>query len=618
VEAEKAMEVIRDTTSAIPSSCDTVARLFRHAAAARGERVAMMHKHLGIWQPVTWRDYGERARWTGLGLDALGLRPREAAGVLAETIPEWLFTDMGIIGTGAISVGLCATSSPEQVEYLVNDSGARFLFVGDEEQLDKVLERRNGMQGLVRVIVYDMTGLKRFQDPLVMSYADLLSLGQTAEAKGPEGRGGAVEAVQPEDPAIIVYTSGTSGPPKGAIISHRNLIFAIDRWGEVAPTVDADDTLAFLPLCHIAERMMTSMRPLAYGGVVHFAESPDTVQENLREVSPTVFFAVPRIWEKGHSTVTMALQDATTLQRAVFRIANRVGHAVADRRAARMAVPLWLRALYVLAELVVLRKTRRLLGLSRARLIGSGAAPISPAIMRWYAALGIPIFEMYGQTECTGIATFSRAEECALGTVGRPLSGTEVRLAPDQEILIRGEHVFQGYLNKPERTAEAIRDGWLHTGDLGAITPEGRLRITGRKSDIIVTSSGTNITPSEIENRLKGSPYISDVVVIGDGRSYLTALLLIDLENVTRYAQASRIPFSDYASLARAPAIRDLVWGEVEKVNRQVADGERIRKIHLLDILLDAEDEQMTPTLKLRRKVVCQKYAREIEAMYGG
>ncbi len=603
--------------NAIPAGCDTVARLFRHAVAARGQRAAMMHKGLGIWQTVTWRDYGERARWTGQGLVALGLKPREVAGILAETMPEWLFTDMGIIGTGAVSVGLCATSSREQVEHLVNDSGARFLFVGDEEQLDKVLERRTSMPGLARVIVYDMAGLKGFEDPLVMSYADLLALGQSAEAKGPEDWGRAVDAVRPEDRAILVYTSGTSGPPKGAILSHRNLMFAIERWGEVAPTVESDDTLAFLPLCHIAERIMTSMRPLAYGGVVHFAESPDTVMENLREVSPTVFFAVPRIWEKAHSIVTMALEDATPLQRTVFQGASRVAYAVSDLRIAGTAIPRWLRVLHWLAELIVLRKTRRLLGLSRARLIGSGAAPISQTIMRWYAALGIPIFEMYGQTECTGVATFYRADEYALGTVGRPLSGTEVRLAPDQEILIRGEHVFQGYINRPERTAEAIRDGWLHTGDIGAATPEGRLRIIDRKGDIIVTAGGMKVTPSEIENRLKESPYVADVVVIGDGRRYLTALVLIDQENVTRYAQANRIRFTDYASLAHAPAIRELVWGEVQKVNRKVAEGEQIRKIHLLDILLDAEDEQMTPTLKLRRKIVGQKFAREIEAMYG-
>jgi long-chain acyl-CoA synthetase len=602
----------------IAPGCDTVAKLFRHTAAARGERAAMMHKDFGIWQKVTWRDYAERARWTGLGLAALGLRPRGVAGVLAETIPEWLWTDMGIIGLGAVSVGLYPTSSREQVEYIVNDSGARFLFVEDEEQLDKVLERRERMPKLARVIVYDMTGLKRFADPLVMSYADLLELGRAEDAQALRRWDEFVDATRPEDRAVLVYTSGTTGPPKGAILSHRNLIFAIDRWGEMAPTRESDDTLAFLPLCHMAERMMTAMRPLAYGGVVHFAESPDTVLENLREVSPTVFFAVPRIWEKLHSLVTMTLQDATPLQRAMFRRASAIAYAVADRKMAKRPVPLWLRALYGLAEVLVLRNTKRLLGLSRARLIGSGAAPISQEIMRWYVALGIPIFEIYGQTECSGIATFYRPEEFALGTVGRPLSGTEIRLSPEHEIVIRGAHVFEGYLNKPERTADAIRDGWLHTGDIGAFTAEGRLKITDRKSDIIITSGGKNITPTEIENRLKFSPYITDAIVIGDRRNYLTALVMIDQENVTKYAQTNRIPFTDYASLTRAPAVKELVWSEVEKVNKLLANVERIRKIHLLDILLTAEDEEMTPTLKLRRKFVNEKYKKEIEAMYGG
>jgi long-chain acyl-CoA synthetase len=605
-------------SASIPAGCDTVAKLFRHTAAARGARVAMMHKDFGIWQKVTWNEYAARARWTGLALAALGLKPREVAAILAETIPEWLFTDMGIIGLGAVSVGLYPTSSREQVEYILNDCAARFLFVEDEEQLDKVLERRERLPNLARVIVYDMTGLKRLADPLVMSYDELLALGKAEEAKAPARWDALVDATRPADRAILVYTSGTTGPPKGAILSHANLVFAIDRWGEMAPTCDGDDTLAFLPLCHMAERMMTAMRPLAYGGTVHFAESPDTVLENLREVSPTVFFAVPRIWEKLHSLVTMTLQDATVLQRALYRRASAVAHAVADRKMAGKPVPLALRALNALAQLLVLRNTKRLLGLSRARLIGSGAAPISQEIMRWYVALGIPIFEIYGQTECSGIATFYKPEEFALGTVGKPLSGTEIRLSPEQEIVIRGPHVFQGYLNKPERTADAIRDGWLHTGDIGAFTPEGRLRITDRRSDIIITSGGKNITPSEIENRLKFSPYVTDAIVIGDRRNYLTALVMIDQENVTKYAQTQRIPFTDYASLTRAPAIKELVWAEVEKVNKQLANVERIRKIHLLDILLTAEDEEMTPTLKLRRKFVNEKYKKEIEAMYGG
>ena len=602
----------------ISPGCDTVAKLFRHTAAARGAAAAMMHKDFGIWQKVSWSDYAAKARASGLGLAALGLAPGEVAAILAETIPEWLWTDMGIIGLGAVSVGLYPTSSREQVEYIVNDSGARFLFVENEEQLDKVLERRERMPKLARVIVYDLTGLKRFADPLVISYDELLALGEAEAAKNPGRWDSFVDATQPSARAILVYTSGTTGPPKGAILSNANLIFAIDRWGDMAPTTARDDTLAFLPLCHMAERMMTALRPLGFGGVIHFAESPDAVMENLREVSPTVFFAVPRIWEKLHSLVTMTLQDATPLQRWGFARAIAVAYAVADRKMAGKRVSLPLRAAYALAQLLVLRNTKRLLGLSRARLIGSGAAPISQEIMRWYVALGIPIFEIYGQTECSGIATFYRPEEFALGTVGRAIRGTEVKLSAEGEILVSGKHVFEGYLNKPERTAEAVRDGWLHTGDIGALAANGLFKITDRKSDIIITSGGKNITPSEIENRLKFSPYVTDAIVIGDKRNYLTALIMIDQENVVKYAQTQRVPFTDYGSLTRAPAIREMVWAEVEKVNKTLANVERVRKIHLLDILLTAEDEEMTPTLKLRRKYVNQKYKNEIEAMYRG
>jgi long-chain acyl-CoA synthetase len=606
------------TQSRIPADCDTVARLFRHTAAERGAGVALMHKDFGVWQPIRWRDYAERARHTGLGLADLGLTSHEVVAILAETIPEWLFTDMGILGNGAVSVGLYPTSSAAQVAYIVNDSGARFLFVEDEEQLDKVLERRSDIPRLERVIVYDMAGLKRFSDPFVLSYEELLARGRQRAAQHPGDWDERIDATRPTDRAILVYTSGTTGPPKGAILSHANLIFAIDRWGDMAPTHEGDDTLAFLPLCHMAERMMTAMRPLAYGGVVHFAESPETVLENLREVSPTVFFAVPRIWEKLHSLVTMTLQDATPLQRTLYGRASAIAHAVADRQMAGQPIPPGLALLRAIAEIGVLRNTKRLLGLDRARLIGSGAAPISKDIMRWYVALGIPIFEIYGQTECSGIATFYRPDEYALGTVGTPLPGTEVRLSDEGEIVIRGPHVFEGYLNKPDRTADAIREGWLHTGDIGAFTPEGRLKIVDRKSDIIITSGGKNITPSEIENRLKFSAFVADAIVIGDRRNFLSALIMIDQENVVRYAQAQRITFTDYASLTRAQAIRDLIWSEVENVNRQLANVERIRKIHLLDILLTAEDEEMTPTLKLRRKYVNEKYKQEIEAMYRG
>ncbi|MGE0735550.1 MAG: long-chain fatty acid--CoA ligase [Alphaproteobacteria bacterium] len=602
----------------IPAGCDTIAKLFWHRVQTHGPSLAMTHKEFGIWQRITWSQYGERAKWTGLALATLGLKPGDVAGILSESIPEWLWTDYGIICSGAISVGLYPTSSRDQVEYILNDSRARFLFVEDEEQLDKILERRERLPHLVRVIVYDMTGLKKFSDPLVMSYAQLLELGRAEDEKRPDLWPQLVGRATPDDAAIFVYTSGTTGPPKGAMLSHRNLIFAIDRWGDMAPTTDGDDTLAFLPLCHMAERMMTGLRPLNYGGVVNFAESPDTVMENLQEVAPTVFFAVPRIWEKLHSLVVMTLQDGTALERFVYNQAMRVAYKVADRKMAHQPISAWLRVQYALADLFVLRNTKRMLGLGRARLIGSGAAPISSEVMRWYVALGLNMFELYGQTECSGIATYYQPTDYALGKVGRAIRGTELKIGPDGEIMLRGPYVFMGYHNKAEKTADAIRDGWLFTGDVGMVGNDGMLKLTDRKSDIIITSGGKNITPTEIENKLKFSPYITDAIVIGDARNYITALIMIDQDNVMKYAQTNRIPFTDYASLTRAAGIHELIQAEIDNVNKTLSNVETIKKFRLLQLLLTAEDEEMTPTLKLRRKFVNQKYKGEIDAMYGG
>ena len=607
---------LRSDSIPVPDGCTSLAKLFVHRVQTRADQTAMCHKRHGIWQHISWGDYGASARSIALGLAALGLRPGEVVAILAESVPEWLFADMGAICAGCVSVGIYPTSSRDQVRYIVNDSGARVVFVEDEEQLDKVLERRGEMPALLRIVVFDMDGLHNFSDPMVIGLADLVGLGKGHDASHPDQWQAGVAASAPTQAAIIVYTSGTTGAPKGALISHANLLFAIDHWSEFAPTHAGDDTLAFLPLCHMAERLFSAMRPLGYGGVVYFVESPDAVLENLQEVQPTVFLAVPRIWEKLYSLVSVTQEEATALEKWVYRTALDVAYRVADRRMARETPGRALRLAYRVADWVALRNTRKLIGLDRARLIGSGAAPISSELMRWYVALGLNMFELYGQTECTGVATYYRPDEFLLGSVGRPLAGTELAIAPDGEILLRGPHVFLGYHNQPEKTAASLQGGWLHTGDVGVLDAAGCLRITDRKSDIIITSAGKNITPSEIENRLKFSIYINDAIVIGDKRNYLTALVMIDQENVERYAQKNRIVFTDYASLTRSADIRTMLWNEVNKVNQLLSHAEQIKKIRLLDILLTAEDEEMTPTLKLRRRYVNDKYRAEIEAMY--
>jgi len=601
----------------VAAGADTVSKLFWAVAGERGATIAMTHKEHGIWKAITWAEYGRRAQLAGLGLCALGMQPGDLVTILSESIPEWLFADMGVLGAGGISVGIYPTSSRDQVAYILNDSAAVYLFLEDEEQLDKYLERRDRLSGIRKVIVFDMEGLRAFRDPMVMSFDELLALGEAHEAAHPTLWQERIACSQSDRAAIFVYTSGTTGPPKGAMLSHRNILFSIARFAEAVETTEHDQTLAFLPLCHMAERTMTAFRPLGYGGIVNFAESPDTVMENLREISPTVFFAVPRIWEKLHSLVVVTLMDATRLEQWAYRQAMKIGYAVAERQLDHAPVPAGLRALHWLCSITVLRNVKKLTGLDKARLIGSGAAPISPDVLRWFIALGIPMIEMYGQTECSGLATAMSPRDIKLGTVGKPLQDTEVVISPEGEILIRGPHVFLGYHNKPERTRDAIdAQGWLHSGDIGMIDNQGFVKITDRKNDIIITSGGKNITPTEIENKIKFSPYVTDAIVIGDRRNYLTCLVMIDHDNVAKFAQDRKINFTDYKSLTNLPEVKDLIWAEVEKVNGTLSNVESIKKISLLDILLTAEDEEMTPTLKLRRKFVNDKYGDVINRMY--
>ena len=594
----------------------TLPSLFLRVVGERGDAVAMREKHLGIWRAVTWRQYGERARRSGLGLVALGLQPRDVVSIIADNGPEWLYTDMGTLCVGGVTNGIYTTDAPRQVEYIVNDSGTRFFFAGDEEQLDKVLEVRARCPQLVKIIVFDTEGLHGFKDEQVLSFEQLLDLGAQYDAEHPGAWEAMVEIAQPEDLATLVYTSGTTGPPKGAMLSHRNILFQLgyaDFLGEPRPD---DQQLSFLPLAHVAERTFTVFYPLRTGATVNFAESIDTVPDNLREVAPAVFFAVPRIWEKFYSAVALRMRDATGLGVLAYRWALGVGMRMAQRRIEGRRPSTGLRVLYGLADVLVLDNIKRSLGLHRVRGAATGAAPIAPDLIRWYMALGLDLREVYGQTENCGLATAMPPERIRLGTVGVARPDTDVRLSPQGEILLKGPHVFMGYYKNPERTAQSIVDGWLHTGDVGRMDADGFVTITDRMKDIIITAGGKNITPSEIENELKFSPYISDAVVIGDQRKYLSALIMIDHETVAQFAQERNVPFTNFASLCRAREVQDLIWGEIERVNKQVARVETIKKFRLIEQLLTAEDEELTPTMKLKRTFVNRKYKDVIDSMY--
>jgi long-chain acyl-CoA synthetase len=597
--------------------CDTLPKLFRHRVREFGDKVAMREKHLGIWSAVSWGAYGERARAVGMGLVSLGLQRGDVVSVLAENIKEWLFTDLGTQCAGGVTNGVYTTDAAKQVAYLVNDSKTRFLFVENEEQLDKFLEQRDSMPGLVKVFVYDMEGLRDFRDDMVMSIDELYTLGDAYHRAHPDLWDRLIDASKPDELAMLIYTSGTTGPPKGAMISQRNCLAQMVLTRNRLPLGPKDEQLSFLPLSHIAERSFSALWPLSVGSIINFAENLETVPENIREVSPSVFFAVPRIWEKFHSGITIQMKDATRFGKWAYATALRVGLRVVEYQVQGRPVPLWLRGLRWIADKTVFANIRRMLGLEKVHYTATGAAPISPDLIRWYMAIGVNMYELYGQTESTGVITSNGAGVIKVGSVGTVVDGGELRLSPDGEVLYRSPLNFMGYLNQPEKTAEVLdADGWLYTGDVGVIDEDGFLRITDRMKDIIITAGGKNITPSEIENQLKFSPYINDAVVIGDGRRFLTCLVMIDQDNVEKFAQDNNIPFTNYTSLCRAEEVKNLIWEEIEKVNKNLARVETVKYFRLIEQRLDAEDEELTPTMKLKRKLVNEKYKDMIDSMY--
>ena len=602
---------------AVLTVAETLPKSFLLAVATRGGRPALREKVLGIWKTITWNDWLTRSKEIAFALDGLGFRPGDVASVLANTVPEWCYADMGIICAGGVSSGIYPTDSAKQVAYLINDSRTRVLFVEDDEQLDKALEVRGRCPTLERIVIFDMEGLAKFADPMCVSLEAFLAEGRARMAGREDYWDAMVASRGPDDLAILVYTSGTTGPPKGAMLSHRNIVTQMRHASDVLSYCEGDERLAFLPMCHVAERIAGCYYGIATGAISNYAESPETMPENMRELQPTLLGAVPRVWERFYSAIMIALKDATWLERRAYELAIAAGYRIADARLAKREPTLFARIGFALAYRFVLRNIRLMIGIDRSRWLFTGAAPIAPDLIRWYLALGANMYEVYGQTENAGLATVMPPNAIKLGTVGKPVPYGEVTVSPEGEILIRGDFVFMGYLNQPDRTAQTVdRDGWLHTGDVGLIDNEGYVRITDRMKDIIITAGGKNITPSEIENQLKFSPYISDAVVVGDKRPYLTCLVMIDQENVEKFAQDNAVPFTNYASLCRAGEVRDLIWGEIEKVNANFARVETIKRFHLIEQQLTPEDDELTPTMKLKRKFVNEKYRQEIEAMY--
>src|SRR5690554_1549638 len=569
-------------------------------ARRNDDGLALRVKRLGLWTGISWREYSARVDGLAREMIELGHEPGDRVAILCENRPEWLIADLAIQTAGGATVGVYTTSSPEQLAYHVNHSGAVGLVLEDAEQLEKWLNTRHLCPSVRWVLVVEPEDVEG-----TLAWEDVVARGRQRYAEDPGPVDERLAAIGPDDTALFIYTSGTTGDPKGAMLTHANLLWAIDSLSDAVPMNEKDELLSFLPLSHIVERLISVTAPLKFGYKVSFTENLDTVLTNLQEIRPTVFFAVPRIWEKMYSLVELHMKDANAIKRWAYGAAMRAVRGNGGRRGAATAV----------AHLAVLRLLRLRLGLDRVRVAISGAAPISADILSYFRAIGVDVREGYGLTESTGIIAIHRSK-VRLGTVGPAFKGVEIRIADDGEILSRSPGNFKGYHSDPEATAEALEVGWLHTGDIGELDADGNLSITDRKKDILITAGGKNIAPQKIENQLKSSIYINDAVVIGDKQRYLVALLVLDEDNITHWAMERQLSYSTYTDLALNPEVRELIEAEVERVNGTLARVETIKRFAILPKRLYHEDGEVTATLKVKRSSLASKYKDLIEELY--
>lgn len=599
----------------------TLPQLLVRWEEAAPNRVALRQKDLGRWREITYGEWCATTRAAGAGLADLGLGRGDRIGILAENRSEWFYACLAGQGLGAVVFGVYPTNPADELAYQVSDSGARLLVVEDQEQLDKAVEILDRCPTLERVIVIERKGTvgPLYSDPRLVHWDTVVRRGEEVLAADPRRWDRELEGAQPDDVAVIIYTSGTTGPPKGAMLTWRNIVSAIRIHAGYFGVSPKDEVLSYLPLCHVAEQVMSLYDGVGCGVTVNFAESVDTVNENLREIRPTLFFAVPRVSEKILAGVEMRMADSSRLKRANFRFWRPIGEWLARRSLARRPHrTVWYeRPIALLAWIFLFRSLQAHTGLSRVRIGMSAGAPIAPEVLFFFRAMGVPIIEAYGQTECTGMATANDVDDFVLGTVGKPFPGTEVRLADDGEILVRGDCVFAGYWQRPDATAATVDpDGWLATGDVGEWSGDGRLKITDRKKDIIITSGGKNLSPSEIENKLKISPFVKEAIVIGDRRKYVTALIQIEFDTVSDWAKRRSLLFTTYRDLAEKPEVHELVDGVVREANNVLARVEQVKTFRILTRELDQDDGELTATMKVKRRAIAERYHDLIEEMY--
>jgi long-chain acyl-CoA synthetase len=605
---------------AVLTVADTIAKSFLLAAETRGDRPAIREKKFGIWQPTSWRQWLHISKDIAFALHAIGFKPGDVASIIANAVPEWVYADMGILCAGGVSSGIYPTDSAAQVEYLVNDSATRVIFAEDEEQLDKILSCRARCPTLQKIIVFDMEGLSGFNDPMVLSLAEFMALGQNHEQGGEALWEAMVSSRGADDLAILVYTSGTTGPPKGVMLSHHAIMVSAHAIEEIIPLEVGGRLISWLPAAHIAERMAHHYIPVIYAGSITCCPNPREVVSFLPQVRPTWFFAVPRIWEKLKAGLDTMLAAQPEEQRAPMEAALSASIERVRLMQCGEPVPPELEETWAKADEQMFSHLRAMLGLDQAIAVNAGAAPTPVEVLEFFHAVGIELAELWGMSETCGFGTCNRPGAVKIGTVGPPSPGVELTLGDDGEVLVRGEFLMLGYRNAPEKTAEAVdAEGWLHTGDIGEIDEDGYLKIVDRKKEIIINAAGKNMSPANIEAAIKTStPLIGQAVTIGDRRPYNTALIVLDADFAPQWAAQQGLEGKSLDELASEPAMVEAVQAGVDAANEKLARVEQIKKFTIVEGDWAPGGDELTPTMKLKRRPIAQKYEAEIAAMYSG
>jgi len=592
--------------------------LLRKNALRYGDhKAAIREKEFGIWQSVTWRGYYENVREFALGLHKLGFKRGGKLSYIGDNRPEALYSELGVHCLGGAIVGIYPDSHLDQVEYIINHSDSTFVVAGDQEQADKILGIKERCPKLVKLIVDDPKGMRHYDDPILIFFKEVQKIGRELAEKEPDLLDEMIDRVSPEDVGMINYTSGTTGLPKGSMITHKNMTSVVKFHDQVDPAKDTDEYVSFLPLPWIGEQEYGVYWPLYKAFTVNFPEKVETVQENIREIGPNIMLAPPRIWERMCSDIQVKIQDAAWIKRLTYKIFLKVGYKISDFKLQKKEPSIWWKTLNWIGYLFLFRSLKNYLGLARLRHVYTGGAPLGPEIFQMFQALGVNIKQAYGMTEQTAASIIHRTDDIRLDTVGKPLPGLEFKISDSGELLSRGDTIFKGYYKNPEASAKALKDGWLHSEDAAIIDDDGHIIIIDRMADVMKLADGSKFSPQLIENKLRFSPFIIDAVIVGKERPFITAMISIDMGNVGKWAENNQIPYTTFTDLSQKDEVYDLIAIEVAKTNESLPKVAKVRRFVLLYKELDADDDELTRTRKIRRKFVSDRYKELIEALYG-